>query len=1182
MLGLGREAKAGGAAGERALALIDAFSAGDVYERRLALFALQIAGDGERLLPFTEDEATSLWSMAFSIVPRICDEEQALRALRVAYALRRDRELLRALARRGRRAVVDRYLDWLSEQPGLHDFADLVPLASEAGVRRHLSRALERPSTVFWDRLSRYAPAALAGILSARLREVEGEPDAPTRQRIDRYIDRIVEKAPEAALGLLELLLARGIQSHLRAVGRAAALRPRATLALVERLDLKLYGSPFAGSADKLSAAELGRIAAREPTLLGDAGRLVGELSSVKMSAIVRGWLGRCSDRPAWGFPLFGEIADPAELERAYGAWTIAARDARGVIAVAKVTGLPAALREREARRHLQEVVALQTQPGGRLPYARFLPWDEAKAALRDHLGFPEGGVRGLALANLLMIPGLRREEPELVDRALELVIARKNEQDPVRMAMLQALVGWPREVWRPEHAERIGTIVRAALDAGDLSHGTAMVAELLVVRTFSLDPESGARWLATLIAERGNLYNVRLGEHLSDQEVSDAAPHLLAIAETWSTQERFHQVIQLVQSLGARLVRVPGLPELVASLTTTTPWGGTSRLLLELLEDHDGERYAELLPSVLRHWRARGWTAEVLGHAGRRRVPGRRQPPLVPLVSEAVEEIARAGRAVRDVEVIQALTLLRSRAVERFDAILGELLTEDPSYACVPVVYRHLHANRQDLLDPYLGAQRITGRFATGMTAWILPFTRGFYRWTPAQNVAFAAAHARIIQDPKRDTPTVWRSLMIFAALDSAPMDVLAAVADDPRAAIQERALRVMARCDRGQCVPTLLRCLHDARARIAIYGLRRAVKSMLPGRAVEILGEVPMRKVTVAKEVLRLLGELRHESAYTRLLAASASDLHRDVRIALLRALWDHLDREPTWEIFAAAASGPDWVMAARLGDIPADRLTTTSDARLSWLLGQVLDRPEPEARISLLQRAGMLGIRDPERVFLGACARRLRSPYDDEVKAAVMALLRRGTEDDLRIFPELLRNATDDPRSLHVAINCLLGFPLQRRPVWILAASSAAEVLAADPRWTGLWIRCHGAIAGGVELARSLLRLAEEGQLIGGAIGAAGSALAAVQEDELGAAIALLMAAPSSTARWLAVAALARDAGPGRGWTEERLSRLARLQADPAAEVSGAALAIFPPREMAVTCGGRGPEGDTYSST
>ena len=34
----------------------------------------------------------------------------------------------------------------------------------------------------------------------------------------------------------------------------------------------------------------------------------------------------------------------------------------------------------------------------------------------------------------------------------------------------------------------------------------------------------------------------------------------------------------------------------------------------------------------------------------------------------------------------------------------------------------------------------------------------------------------------------------------------------------------------------------------------------------------------------------------------------LHRDIRIALLRALWDHLERPETWPILNEAAVAPD----------------------------------------------------------------------------------------------------------------------------------------------------------------------------------------------------------------------------------------------------------------------------------
>ena len=90
---------------------------------------------------------------------------------------------------------------------------------------------------------------------------------------------------------------------------------------------------------------------------------------------------------------------------------------------------------------------------------------------------------------------------------------------------------------------------------------------------------------------------------------------------------------------------------------------------------------------------------------------------------------------------------------------------------------------------------------------------------------------------------------------------------------------------------------------------------------QAVATLRSVSLRKVTVAKEVLRLLGELRSDDAYALLIGLDKPELHRDVRIALCRALWDHLEREETWQVLERAATGPDFVMATRVGDIPAE---------------------------------------------------------------------------------------------------------------------------------------------------------------------------------------------------------------------------------------------------------------------
>lgn len=57
---------------------------------------------------------------------------------------------------------------------------------------------------------------------------------------------------------------------------------------------------------------------------------------------------------------------------------------------------------------------------------------------------------------------------------------------------------------------------------------------------------------------------------------------------------------------------------------------------------------------------------------------------------------------------------------------------------------------------------------------------------------------------------------------------------------------------------MPTLIEAMNDDRARIAIYALRRSLLEMPVSRALLLLRAVPLEKVTVAKEVVRLLGEL------------------------------------------------------------------------------------------------------------------------------------------------------------------------------------------------------------------------------------------------------------------------------------------------------------------------------------
>jgi len=1145
---------------------LNALAVGDVYARRLALMANYTLRDGKRVLSCLEDPSRRVRNLAFTLVPLCCDDPQAVEALQSAFALRRDRGLAMLLRAHGRSAVVDRHLDWLSTRTGIADFADFVPLGSPAAIKKHLAQALLRPSNIFWKRLARYAPDVMGTVFAERLRAVPGELDAVSRQLVDRHLLRIADAAPNEGLVLAELLETRGIAVPAGAWKRLAVHRPTITLSVLQRCGVSIADNLFARNPDELSPTALTTLATLAPRSLGDPERFWKRLTAEGRACFLEAWTTHLRARPQWlvdeglvywARHLLGQLEPSDAREFAYQRWSEGARAKDGSIPLEVVGKLPPDLALREGRRHLYDVVALHTRPDVRVNYARFLPWHEALKAVETLLGHPEGSMRSIALRTLFAIAALRPDEPEVVDQCLALAIARKHEQDPVRGAIAQAMLTWPRRVWRKEHTAALGQIVRDALDASDCSHGTAAALEGVVVRRFDLDPDWAATWLFTLVKERGRIYDPSFARLLTDDDLRAAAPALLEVARIWADRERGMPLLQLARGVGKRLDLVPGLGALVAKLLEESTWEYLAHDAATLLQSYDPTRLDAILPATLRRWLKQSWVHSVM------RLAASAPMPLHTEYGEALETIA-FGNRLPD-EIAAALRVLRNKDYPRFDRVVETLLGRDESLVCLPEVHNHLHTQRQDLLDPFLGHRVITGRFATGKSRWILPFEKGFHKWNTAQNTRFHETLAGLIADKDRDTPTVFRALVILPRLEYAPADALCALADDTRPTVREKAIRVMARCDAGQGVPTLLGCLDDARARFAIYGLRRALKDIPPARVVELLADVPLRKVTVAKEVLRILGALRHPSAFALLQEVDKKPLHRDVRIALLRSLWDHLEHPAAWEIFARAVEAPDWVMAARLGDIPADRLTAESDRKLSALLARVLLRPEPEARIDLLQRAAGLGVRDPDRVFLRACGGRMGSPYDDEVQAATLALMHRADEHDMAALSDLIAAVRDDTRALTVVLQMVLGLPLRSRAVWTQAARAIETALAHDDRLRALRVKVAASWRTGTEWAFEVRRMGEDKTLDHDSLAAVAAGIAAVTVVSLRPMTEHWMESAAPEVRRAAVWSLVRDAGPQRGWTPERLARLKTLMADANPQVAGAARAVFPPREM-----------------
>ena len=1179
MVALGQAARDDGATRELLGELWRTEGDAGPYARRLVLKSCYGSRDGARVLQALSDPSRLLRAGARKLVALCCDDTQATGALQTTWYVRQHLPLLSRLWAAGRLAPIDAFLDWLALQPGDTRLADCVPYGSPPAIERHLAAALRRPSVVFWEGLLCRAPQILVQHLLAALSTGQGKPEAPLCWVVERSLPRLCVREPLAALSVIDAYLARGQAVPGSVWGPLSRRQPAQAIAVAARHRVPLPRGLFERAARKLTGESIAALLRHDCFALGDPQTWFRFLSAESKAAVLLAWRENVKQQPSWGAALLRQLAlDPALgtpeiIDDAYARWSPAAQDADGVIALATVVQLPASLAEREGRRHLTQVTALQTRPQQRLPYARFLPWDEALASLKPYIGHPEGDVRGRAVAVLIALAGHTPDAERrtaLVIEALRLVKARKNEQDPVRLALLQALVAWPRWAWSASNLGDVGQILRDALDAADLSHATAQMAEQLVVRLFRLDGEWGGKWLATLIKERGTIYAPRLGDQLTADDVRAVAPHLLEVAKAWALREREGHLVNLAASLAERLDLVPGLVGVLERVLRSTASAGHALSLATLLAKHQRPRFLAIVDDLATRWLSQKWDsalASLTQSLKRGEVPA----SLVSALELALE------RCIHTHQASNLLSALALRAPSDFARIVPACLARDRSFVCVPTVYDYLHVRRTDLLTPYLGGQVVTGRFATGNTRWLLPFEAGFFRWTPQQQELFGAQIGSVCGDQDRDTPSIFWALCRLPNLGYVPPTTLVQLADDRRPAVMEKAVRVLGRCDAGQGVPKLMSCLDDARARYAIYGLRRAVLEMPPDAALPLLRKVPLTKVTVAKEVVRLLGELRSDAAYAALLALDAPTLHRDIRIALLRALWDHLEREETWGRYRTAATGPDWVLASRVGDIPADRLTVEVDRKLSQVLALVVGRPEPEARLDLLRRAPGLPIKDAERAFLTACLARLDSRFADETLAAWQACAARAAESDASTLRPAFVALRSNRRALSLIISQLLPQLPTQQPVVAELAEALLAALATDDLAAPMFVRLglvHYSLPSSAARWLDLLHsAAQRGLLHSVTLEAAGQALRGLPITRLpiaalDALVAQLGASSEPALRYLGLVLLTTLAAPehGQGYTPARRAVLQAASRDPAPIVASFAQFCFPPAEEA----------------
>ncbi len=862
-------------AGTNAASIIAAWERGDYYERWLALYSCFGSRDGEHVLRAFADPSSTIRGLAWKLSAFLCDDVQLQRALALMPA-RQQAIVLRKLYKRQRLAPIDTFLHALATREEMTRLLSLLSFGSAPVVAQYIEQALQYAAISDLRRLANLHPDILLPLLQKQV-EATTELEPGLIWRINAVLPIFAETHPDEMLALVTTISRHTPLARLQ-LQPLVAKHPNELADLLLGLGDRAYLN-FTSSIQKLDLEHILRLMERSDRMLS---------------------------QPEWWFRRLPVEQRAVIYERYARGWY----NAEGCLPLSLVAALPGEQRYQEARRHML-LPALVTRPLQRLPYATYLPWDEAFTTLTPFIKNPDPELRALALKTLMGVVRFHRDK---LSDALTMVHARRNEQDPVRNAMLTGLADLPPGAWLPEHLESLAQIISEALDAADLSSMTAYAIGRLVFLLLPIYPDWGASQLVALTKQHGRLNGHNIEQRLSDADVQRLAPALLPVLQAWRDRERYSEILVIASSLGKRLEVFESLIDILRFIVETS----------------------------------RGSAESALGYIALSRY-------------------------------------------ELLHTLVPQLIAKDKSWGTRQQVYTYLHRHRQDLITPFLGQETYTGWFSTGLTRFVLPLTTGFHRWTPGQQRIFARTLTSITLDTKRDNPALFFVMRQLSALPAIPPTRLIELASDERLAIRDTALRALGRLDdKGRGVPTLLDSLNDDRARIAIYVLRRALLEMPEQQALSLLQDVPMQRVTVAKEVIRLLGELASEAAYRMLFAMyGREDLHRDAKVALLRALWTHLEYSETWSIMESAAQSPDPAIAKSVARIPSDRLSLTAQQRLLAVLTLLLQHSEPEVRLAALERCLVLPITDTEKVLFPGILAALNSRLPDEQRAAAQAI-------------------------------------------------------------------------------------------------------------------------------------------------------------------------------------------------
>ncbi|WP_252226396.1 HEAT repeat domain-containing protein [Clostridium sp. ZBS2] len=239
-------------------------------------------------------------------------------------------------------------------------------------------------------------------------------------------------------------------------------------------------------------------------------------------------------------------------------------------------------------------------------------------------------------------------------------------------------------------------------------------------------------------------------------------------------------------------------------------------------------------------------------------------------------------------------------------DKRVKEFLEMDKSFICINEVFLHLHTRRQEWLDPYIEGNVIKGKFLSGETIYLLPAVDKFNKYLPRQQQTFSKLLKIIANGSQYSYYERHQAIHALAKMSDIDLRCFDGLVKSSEVLISESALHALSTTEEPEkAIKVLLDNLDGDKARTAMYSIPRCIRNMNHESFTKVIYELFQRehlKITVRKEVIRLLGEYRSEENIKLLLnEAKKENVHKDVQIAIGHVARKYLDYEFAWEILA-----------------------------------------------------------------------------------------------------------------------------------------------------------------------------------------------------------------------------------------------------------------------------------------